>query len=119
MRNPFKSNIVSLNRVHHTVYVVENGERLKLVVNADPMRITAGLSKARDKLTALINKEEPTQEEMLDAAEFYAAVLFGKEQTEQLKEFYAGDAACMINICGQIFREQLAKKITEAQKRMG
>lgn len=115
----FRGNEVTLNRVHHTVTVVENGERLKLVINADPMRLTAGLNKVQEKLTETIQKEDPTPEEMMEAAEYYAAVLFGKDQTEKLKEFYAGDAACIINICGQIFKDQLADKIIRVQKKMG
>ena len=109
---------VSLNRIHHTVYVNENGEKLKLVVNADPMRITAGMNKAKAKLNAAVHRADPDDDEIRDAAMFFAAVLFGKEQTEKLMEFYAGDTACVINICAQIFRDQLTDKITAAQKRM-
>ena len=120
IRNPFRRNEISLNRVHHTVIINENGEKLKLVVNADPMRLVAGINKASDKLKDLLKDgEEPTSEEMKEAAEFFAAVMFGKEQTEKLFEFYAGDAACVVNICGQIFKEQLTDKITKAQKKMG
>ena len=115
----FRRNEISLNRVHHTVTVNENGEKLKLVVSADPMRLVAGLSKAQAKLTETIKKENPTDEEMKESAELFSAVLFGKEQTERLFDFYAGDAACVINVCGQIFKEQLAAKITKAQKRIG
>lgn len=115
-----RNNEISLNRVHHTVYVNENGEKLKLVVNADPMRLVSGLTKAQAKLAEMVkDNREPEQEEMKEAAEYFAAVLFGKEQTEKLLDFYAGDAACVINVCGQIFRTQLADKITKAQKKMG
>ena len=113
-----RTNEVTLNRIHHTVIVNENGEKLKLVVNADPMRLVAGLNKAQAKLKESVGKENPTEEEILDAAEYFAAVLFGKEQTKQLMEFYANDGACVINICGQIFKDQLTEKITAAQKRM-
>ena len=115
----FRSNEISLNRVHHTVTVNENGEKLKLVINADPMRLVAGLTKAQKKLADTVNGEkEPTDEEIKEAAEFFAAVLFGREQTDKLFEFYAGDAACVINICGQIFKDQLAEKISKTQKKM-
>lgn len=115
-----RKNEVTLNRIHHTVNVVENGERLKLVVNADPMRLVAGLSKAQKKLTELVGKDEnePTEDEIKEAAEYFAAVMFGREQTEKLMDFYAGDAACVINVCGQIFKEQLTDKINKAQKKM-
>ena len=120
IRNPFRRNEISLNRVHHTVIINENGEKLKLVVNADPMRLVAGINKASDKLKDLLKDgKEPTSEEMKEAAEYFAAVMFGKEQTEKLIEFYAGDAACVVNICGQIFKDQLTDKITKAQKKMG
>ena len=118
-RNPFRSNEISLNRIHHTVTVNENGEKLKLVVNADPMRLVAGLNKAQKKLTDPVNGEtEPTEEQIKEAAEYFASVLFGREQTEKLMDFYAGDAACVINVCGQIFQKQLADKISKAQKKM-
>ena len=118
-KNIFRSNEISLNRVHHTVTVNENGEKLKLVINADPMRLVAGITKAQKKLTeAVSGDKEPTDEEIKDAAEYFAAVLFGREQTDKLFEFYAGDSACVINICGQIFKDQLAAKISKAQKKM-
>lgn len=113
-----RKNEVTLNRIHHTVTVNENGEKLKLVVNADPMRLVAGLNKAQKKLKDAISKPEPTSEEMKEAAEFFSAVLFGQEQTEKLFAFYADDSACVINICGQIFQKQLTDKITAAQKRL-
>lgn len=120
IRNLFRrKNEVTLNRIHHTVFVVENGERLKLTISADPMRLVAGLSKAQKKLNETINKENPTDEEIKEAAEFFSAVLFGKEQTDKLFDFYAGDAPCVINVCGQIFKDQLTDKITKAQKKMG
>ena len=115
----FRPNEISLNRIHHTVTVNENGEKLKLTISADPMRLVAGLSKAQKKLNETVNGEkQPTDEEIKDAAEYFAAVLFGHEQTDKLFEFYAGDAACVINVCGQVFRDQLAQKISKAQKKM-
>ena len=114
-----KRNEITLHRVHHTVTVNENGEKLKLIISADPMRLVAGLTKAQEKLTATIKKKNVSDDELKAAAEYFSAVLFGKEQTEKLFEFYAGDAACVINICGQVFKNQLAGKITKAQKKMG
>ena len=114
-----RKNEITLNRIHHTVIINENGEKLKLVVNADPMRLVAGLSKARKKLTELVeNGREPTEDEMHEAAEYFAAVMFGKEQTQELFAFYANDNACVINVCGQVFRDQLTDKIVKAQKKM-
>ena len=119
IRKLFRRNEITLNRIHHTVTINENGEKLKLTISADPMRIVAGLSKAQKKLNETISKENPTDEDIREAAEFFAGVLLGKEQTEALFNFYAQDAACVINVCGQIFRDQLAAKITKAQKKMG
>lgn len=118
-RKLFRRNEITLNRIHHTVTVNENGEKLKLVINADPMRLVAGLTKAQKKLTETVNKDtEPTEDEMREAAEYFAAVMFGHEQTAKLMDFYAGDAACVINVCGQIFKNQLSSKISKEQKRM-
>ena len=110
---------VSLNRIHHTVYINENGERLKMVINADPMRLIAGLNKAQAKMKKTISKPDVTDDEIKEAAEFFSGVLFGKEQTEKLFDFYAGDSACVINVCGKVFKDQLTDKITQAQKKMG
>ena len=107
---------VTLNRIHDTIKIVENGEKLPLVVNADPMRIVAGLNVAQEKMTELV-KGEPTEEEMKAAAEYFAAVIFGTEQAKKLIEFYAGDAACVINVCGKYFRDRLCGIIAKAQKR--
>ena len=115
----FRRNEITLNRVHHTVTINEQGERLKLVVNADPMRLVAGLNKAQEKLNALVKQEQPKEEEILDAAHFFATVLFGTEQANKLLDFYAGDAPCVINVCGQVFKDQLAEKISRVQKKMG
>ena len=106
---------VTLNRVHDTIRINENGEILPLVVNADPMRIVAGLAKAQEKLKELV-KDNPSDEDMQVAAEFFAAVIFGKEQAKKLMDFYAGDAACVINVCGKYFRERLGGIIEKAQK---
>lgn len=109
---------LTLNRVHDTVKITENGETLTLVVNGDPMRMVAGLNKAQEKLSALVNGEEPSDDEMKEAAEYFAAVIFGIEQARKLMTFYAGDAACVINVCGTYFRERLGDKITKMQRRM-
>lgn len=117
---------ISLNRVHDTVTISENGEKLTLTVNADPMRLVAGLNTAQKKLNALVvdaegkaKEDDPPIEEMQEAAELFAAVIFGNEQAQRLKEFYANDAACIISVCGTYFRERLGKKIEQVQKRMG
>ena len=111
---------ITLNRVHDTLKIKENGETLPLTVNADPMRIVAGLNKAQTKLNDLVkDNREPAEEEIKEAAEYFATVIFGKEQAEKLMEFYNNDAACVINVCGTYFRERLALKITKVQKKLG
>ena len=119
IRKIFRRNEITLNRIHHTVTVMENGERLKLYINEDPVRIVTGLNKAQKKINETIRNGEPTEDEIKETAEFFANVLLGKEQTKALFEFYAQDAACVMNVCGKIFREQLAAKMTKAQKQMG
>ena len=78
-----RKNEVTLNRIHHTVTINENGEKLKLTISADPMRIVAGLSKAQKKLNETISKENPTDEDIREAAEFFATVLLGKNKRKR------------------------------------
>ena len=107
---------MTLNRVHDTVTVREGDEKITLTVNADAMRMVAGLNKAQAKMNA-INEDTP-DEQVLECAEYFAAVLFGKEQAAKLMAFYADDPGCVISVCGRYFKERLAGKITAVQKRM-
>lgn len=107
---------VTLNRVHDTITIKEGAERLTLTVNGDAMRMVAGLNKAQARMKSIT--EETPDEEVKDVAEYFAAVIFGKEQAAQLMEFYANDPGCVISVCGQVFKERLAGKITNAQKKM-
>lgn len=106
---------LSLNRVHDNIQITEGDDKLKLHVDADPMRIVAGLAQAQKKMQA-ITKDTP-EEEQVSAARYFAQVIFGEEQARQLMEFYHDDAGCVISICGKYFEERLRKKITAAQKR--
>ena len=107
---------VTLNRVHDNIVVRESGETLKLTVNGDSMRMVAGLNKAQKKMLEL--NDESSDEQVKECAEYFAAVIFGKEQAEKLMEFYADDPSCVITVCGQYFKERLAGKIAQAQKKM-
>jgi len=107
---------MTLNRVHDTLRIREGDETLTLTVNGDAMRMVAGLNKAQAKLKELTN--DSTDEEVREAAEYFASVMFGREQAISLMRFYAEDPACVINVCGQYFRERLASKITAVQKKM-
>ena len=62
--------------------------------------------------------DDSTEEQVRDCAEYFAAVIFGIEQAKKLIEFYADDPGCVITVCGQYFKERLAKKITEIQKKL-
>ena len=107
---------MTLNRVHDTVTVREGDEKLTLTVNGDAMRIVAGLNRAQAKMKEI--DENAPDEAVIEAAEYFATVLFGKEQAAQLMAFYANDPGCVITVCGKYFRERLAEKITKAQKKL-
>lgn len=106
---------MTLNRVYDTVSVNEGGEKLLLTVNGDAMRIVAGLNKAQQKLRELT--DDSPEEEVRDAAEYFAAVIFGQEQAKKLSAFYADDPGCIISVCGQYFKDRLAGKIAKVQKK--
>lgn len=119
MKNPFKRAYnITLNKVHDTVRITENGDALTLVVNADPVRMVAGLEKAQQKLQTVAKAENPQEQDMKDAAELFARVIFGPEQARQLMEFYGEDAASVINVCGNYFKQRLGDKISKVQKKM-
>ena len=61
---------------------------------------------------------ETPDEEVRETAEYFAAVIFGKDQAGKLMEFYADDPGCVISACGQYFRERLADRIASVQKKM-
>ena len=118
MKNPFRKGYeISMNRVHDTVVIREGYEKLTLVVNGDTQRMVAGLNNAQRRMKE-ISSGEPTPDEIKDVSEYFAAVIFGKEQAEKLMAFYAGDPASVINVCGKYFRERLVNKITKAQKKI-
>lgn len=107
---------MTLNRVHDAVTIKEGDETLKLTVNGDAMRMVAGLNKAQKKMLEL--DDNATDEQVKECAEYFAAVIFGKEQAAQLMAFYADDPGCVISVCGQYFKNRLAGKIAAVQKKM-
>ena len=107
---------VTLNRVHDVITIKEGSEKLTLTVNGDSMRMVAGLNKAQKKMLEL--KDDTSDEQVKECAEYFAAVIFGKEQAGMLMAFYNDDAACVINVCGTYFKERLGKKISRMQKKM-
>lgn len=111
-----KGYTVTLNRVHDTITIREGSERLTLRVDGDAMHMVAGLNKAQKKMLAL--NDDSTEEEIKEAAEYFASVIFGTEQAKKLIEFYADDPASVITVCGKIFRERLANRIAAVQKKL-
>jgi hypothetical protein len=107
---------LTLNRVHDSVVIREGDESLKLTVNGDAMRIVAGLNKAQQKLKDLADDAE--DEQVKEAAEYFAAVIFGVEQAKEIMAFYADDPGCVISVCGRYFKDRLAGKITQVQKKI-
>lgn len=107
---------ITLNRVHDTIKIKEGNETLKLTVNGDAMRMVAGLTNAQKMMLAI--KDDSTNEEVLKCADYFASVVFGPEQAKKLMDFYANDPGCVISVCSQYFRERLANKISEVQKKM-
>ena len=107
---------ITLNRVHDVVTIREGDESVKLTVNGDSMRMVAGLNKAQKKMLEL--DDNATDEQVKECAEYFAAVIFGKEQAAQLMAFYADDPGCVISVCGQYFKNRLAGKIAAVQKKL-
>lgn len=107
---------LTLNRVHDTVRIKENNDSITLQVNGDAMRMVAGLNKAQGKLKEL--NDDSTDDQIREAAEYFAACIFGQEQAAELMRFYANDPGCVITVCGNYFRERLAEKISAVQKKI-
>ena len=106
---------ISLNRVHDRLRVREGNETFELRVDGDAMRMVAGLNEAQARLKTITT--ESTEDELRAIALHFAGVMFGEEQANELMEFYGGDAACVINICGRYFSDRLARLIERTQKR--
>ena len=107
---------MTLNRVHDTVVIREGGERLTLRVDADPLRLSAGLIQAQKQLEKW--GEKTTAKQQREFAQFFAGVIFGDEQAKKLMEFYRNNPGCVVNVCGQYFSKRLRGLIEKAQRRM-
>ena len=93
----------------------KNGAQIMtLTVKAAPAALVLGLKTAQAKISEI--RDESPDAEKRDAALLFAQAIFGREQAEYLMEFY-GDPLVVINVCGEYFKQQLAKKITKAQKK--
>ena len=106
---------LTMNRVRDRMRIVEGADRLDLRVDGDPMRMVAGLNEAQRRLREINDESAPEQQR--EAALFFASAIFGDEQAKTLMDFYRGDAACVISVCGRYFSARLAKRIEKAQKR--
>ena len=109
---PYK---LSLNHVYDNVRITAGSEHLDLRVDADAMRLVAGLNESQKRLRGVT--DDSSDESKRDAALYFAGCIFGKEQAAQIMELYHGDAGCVINICGRYFSDRLAGLIEKAQKR--
>lgn len=87
---------------------------LTLHVDCDAGRLVVAIAKAQEEIANL--KENNTDEARYEAVFGFASAMFGNEQAEKLMEYYHGDEASVINVCGQFFSKCLRKKITDAQK---
>ena len=104
--NPFQvSDRVSFRNIDKTI---------TLEVKGDASAFVAGLKVAQAKLSELT--EESSECEKFNCARFFAKVIFGEEQADQLVDFY-NNADTVITVCGMYFQKRLANKITKAQKR--
>ena len=107
---------ISLYRVHDRVSIREGSERLILTVEADPMRMVSGITKAKEQLNQIKGNEDT--EQINNAALAFANAIFGLDQAEKLMEFYHRDGKCVLNVCARYFHDRLYAKITKAQKRI-
>ena len=107
---------MTLTRVHDKITIREGDEKITLTVNGDALRMVAGLNKAQVKMKELT--DDSPDEVVKECAAYFAAVIFGKEQAALLMAFYADDPGCVITACGQYFKERLAGKISDLQKRI-
>lgn len=104
---------VSTNRVRDRIRVKENGKTLELTVNEESGNLVHGINKAQQKLSETVNKPETAA----DAAQFFAAVIFGQEQAGRLMDFYGGDPFSVVEVCVKYLRERLGAMITRNQKK--
>lgn len=106
---------ISLRRVRDTVRVTEGSEALTLKVDADAMQMVRALNTARAGIKGIT--KDSTDEDRANVAMTFASAIFGEEQARQLAEFYRGDNACVISVCGEYFTRRLTKLIKKAQTR--
>lgn len=87
---------------------------LPLTVRADATTLVVNIKKAYDKLSTVT--DESGEDEKKEAARMFAHSIFGKVQGDALCEFYE-DPLIVITVCGMYFKQRLADKIAQAQKK--
>lgn len=87
---------------------------ITMTVRADAATLVIGMKRVSDRLSSI--RDDSPDSEKMDAARLFADTIFGKEQGEQLMEFY-GDPLSVITACGMYFKERLSRKIVKAQKK--
>lgn len=87
---------------------------ITMTVRADAATLVVGMKRVSDRLSGI--KDDSSDEDKTNAARLFAETIFGKDQGEQLMDFY-DDPLSVITACGMYFRERLSKKIVKAQKR--
>lgn len=111
----FHRNEISPYSVTDKIIFRNVDDTLQLIVRADAASLVMGLKKVNERLSQMT--DETPEEERLSTALFFAQTLFGKDQGENLCQFYGNDPLAIINACGMYFRERLSKKITKVQKK--
>ena len=114
----FGKKAYTLNRVRDRITIREGTETLTLYVDKDSKQIVTDLHKAQKKIQGITPGS--SEEEIREASIALPVAVFGKEQTEQIIDFYHGDLGCVAAIFGIYFSDKksgLAKKITQAQKK--
>ena len=86
---------------------------ITLTVKGEASSFVSGLKIAQVKISEL--NDESSECEQFNAARYFAKVIFGEEQANQLVDFY-NDPLTVITACGMYFQDRLSKKITKAQK---
>ncbi len=86
---------------------------ITLTVRGEASSFVSGLKIAQVKISEL--NDESSECEQINAARYFAKVIFGEEQANQLVDFY-NDPLTVITACGMYFQDRLSKKITKAQK---
>ncbi len=107
---------ISTNRVQDTVRVREGNRSLDLSVDIDPRVFISELNKAQGQLAAVVDATDDTAPHVVQAAQGFAAAIFGKEQAGNLLAFYGSHAAPVLIICTEYLRRRLTAKIKRAQR---